>query len=245
MTILVTLVADYAVWLYLFLGLVAVLFVRAHLIARRERDNSIFALEREAASGRMAQAMMGFLAMLALIGGVFYVSQTLVEEIPSSEVTPTATLLAVLPSSPTPPPLLPTPTPTDTPRPRPTLPPQVPLETTLVPTPPPVAGGAPANCPNPGVNIAQPGSGATVSGVIQIVGTANLPDFWYYKFEFMGAGFGDWTFIQRFDTAINSGVLGAWDTRSVPPGDYQFRLVVVDKTGNYPEPCAVLLLVRN
>jgi hypothetical protein len=241
MTVLVKLVADYAVWLYLLLGLVAFLFLRAHMVARRDRDNSIFALEREAASGRMAQTTMGFLVILAIIGGVFYTSQTLVEEIPLPEVTPTPTRLAVLPPSPTPPPLLPTPTPTDTPRPRPTLPP---LEVATTPSPE-VSAGAPPDCPSPGVRISEPGTGATVSGVIQIIGSASIPDFWYYKFEFKGNGFGDWTFIQRFDQAINGGILGAWDTRSVPSGDYQFRLVAVDKTGNYPEPCTVLLLVRN
>ena len=115
MTIFVTLIADYSVWLYLVLGLVAFLFLRAHLVARRERDNAIFALERESASGRMAQAIIGLLVTLILIGGVFYTSQTLVEEIPLPEITPTPTTLIVLPPSPTPPPLLPTPTPTDTP----------------------------------------------------------------------------------------------------------------------------------
>ena len=102
MTILVKLIADYAIWLYLLLGLVALLFLRAYLVARRERDNSIFALERESATGRMAQASIGFLVTVIIIGGVFYTSQTLVEEIPLPEVTPTPTALIVLPPSPTP-----------------------------------------------------------------------------------------------------------------------------------------------
>jgi hypothetical protein len=240
MTIIVKLIADYAVWLYLLLGLFAFFFLRAYLVARRERDNSIFALERESATGRMAQATMGFLVTLILIGGVLYTSQTLVEEIPLPEATPTATMIIVLPPTATPPPLLPTPTPTETPRPRPTPPP---LE-----APPPTTEaslGVAANCPSPGVRISEPGTGAAVSGVIQIIGSADIPDFWYYKFEFRGNGFGDWTFIQRFDTSINGGILGVWDTRSVPSGDYEFRLVVVDKTGNYPEPCSLLLSVRN
>ena len=240
MTILVKLIADYALWLYLLLGLIAFLFLRTYVVAHRERDNSIFTLERETATGRMVQAIIGFLVTLIIIGGVFYTSQTLVQEIPLPEVTPTPTRLIVLPPSPTAPPLLPTPTPTGTPRPRPTL-----LPTTTVTPTLQAAIGAPANCPNPGVRIAEPGTGATVSGVIQIIGTANIPDFWYYKFEFRGNGFGDWTFIQRFDTSLNGGILGAWDTRSVPSGDYELRLVVVDKTGNYPEPCMLQLLVRN
>jgi hypothetical protein len=240
MTILVKLIDDYSFWLYVLLGLAALLFLRAHLVARRERDNAIFALERESASGRMAQTIIGFLITLILIGGVFYTSETLVEEIPLPEITPTPTTLIVLPPSPTPPPLLPTPTPTDTPRPRPTLPS---VETT---TPTPEASvGVPANCPNLGVRISEPGTGAAVTGVIQIIGSASISDFWYYKFEFRGNGFGDWTFIQRFDTPISGGILGAWDTRSVPSGDYEFRLVVVEKTGNYPEPCTVLLSVQN
>jgi hypothetical protein len=240
MTILVKLIADYAIWLYLALGLIALLFLRAYMVARRERENAIFALEREAAVGRMGRAVIGFLVTVIIIGGVFYTTQTLVEEIPLPEATPTPTVIIALPPSPTPPPLLPTPTPTDTPRPRPTLPA---LETET-PTPE-VSLGVPANCPNPGVQISQPGTGATVSGVIQLVGTANIPNFWYYKFEFRGNSFGEWTYIQQFETPVNGGILGSWDTRSVPSGDYEFRLIVVETSGNYPEPCTVQLAVRN
>jgi hypothetical protein len=102
-----------------------------------------------------------------------------------------------------------------------------------------------ANCPNPGVRISEPGDGAQVSGVVQIVGSAEVPDFEYYKFEFRGNGFTDWTFIQRFDHSIVGGILGAWDTNSVSSGTYEFRLVVVDHTGNYPAPCVVTLNVQN
>jgi hypothetical protein len=95
------------------------------------------------------------------------------------------------------------------------------------------------------VNIAQPGHGAAASGVIQIVGSANIPEFWYYKFEFRPSGADAWTFIQRFDTPISGGILAAWDTRTVVSGNYELRLVVVDKTGNYPEPCILQLSVQN
>jgi hypothetical protein len=240
MTIIVKLIADYAIWLYLFLVLVAFLFLRAYAVARRERYNAIFTLERETATGRMVQATTGLLITVIVIGGVFYTSQVLVQEVPLPEVTPTPTVLVVLPPSPTPPLLLPTPSPTATPRPRPT--PQPVQTDTPTPSKPLVV---PADCPNPGVRISEPGTGATVSGVIQLVGSASIPDFHYYKFEFRGKRFGDWTFIQRFDQSINGGILGAWDTRSVPSGEYEFRLVVVDKTGNYPDPCVLRLIVQN
>ena len=66
MTILVKLVADYAIWLYVLLVLVALLFLRAYVVARRERDNSIFTMERESAAGRMAQTTMGLLVTLTM-----------------------------------------------------------------------------------------------------------------------------------------------------------------------------------
>ena len=240
MTILVKLVADYAIWLYVLLVLVALLFLRAYVVARRERDNSIFTMERESAAGRMAQATMGLLVTLIAIAGVVYTAKILVEEVPLPEVIPTPTVLIALPPSPTPPPLLPTPTMTGTPRPRPTLAP----EETETPTPE-LSSATPPDCPNPGVRISEPGSGAIVSGVIQIVGSATLSDFGYYKFEFRGNGFSDWTFIQRFEEPISGGILGAWDTNSVTSGEYEFRLVVVDQTGNYPTPCTVRLSVQN
>ena len=240
MTVIVKLIADYAIWLYLFLILVAFVFLRAYAVGRRERENAIFTLERESATGRMVQATTGLIVTLVVIGGVFYTSQVLVEEVPLPEVIPTPTVLVVLPPTPTPPPLLPTPTGTATPRPRPT---QAPSETgTPIPEKPPVVV---ADCPNPAVRISEPGTGAVVSGVIQLVGSASIPDFEYYKFEFRLSGFGDWTFIQRFTEPINGGILGAWDTRSVPSGDYELRLVVVDYTGNYPPPCTLRLVVQN
>jgi hypothetical protein len=40
------------------------------------------------------------------------------------------------------------------------------------------------------------------------------------------------------------GVLGSWNSDTVPPGEYEFRVVVVDLTGNFPDPCAIRLLVQ-
>jgi hypothetical protein len=82
-----------------------------------------------------------------------------------------------------------------------------------------------------------------VSGVIQISGAATVDNFEYYKFEFRPPG-GEWSFIQRYDKAVPGGVLGSWNTDTASPGEYEFRLVVVDNIGNYPEPCTVRLIVQ-
>jgi hypothetical protein len=82
-----------------------------------------------------------------------------------------------------------------------------------------------------------------VNGVVQIVGSARIDNFDYYKFEYRPLGSAGWTFLQSFSTPVNGGVLGAWDTGTVEPGQYEFRLVVVDATGNYPNPCTITMTV--
>ena len=80
--------------------------------------------------------------------------------------------------------------------------------------------------------------------MVQVSGAASIDDFDYYKFEFRVPGDVSWSFIQRYDNAVMGGVLGAWNSDTVAPGEYEFRLVVVDNIGNYPEPCVIRLIVQ-
>jgi len=159
--------------------------------------------------------------------------------LPPPPDTPTPTPMLELPPTPTPPPLLPTPTPTQTPLP----PPTIVVPDTPTPTPAQVTGVSP-NCPNPGVRISQPGDGAQVNGVVQFSGAASIENFDYYKFEFRVPGGNEWNFIQRYNNTVLDGVLGSWNSDTVSPGEYEFRLVVVDMIGNYPEPCTIRLIVQ-
>lgn len=240
MSILVKFIADNALWVYLFLALVALWQLRSMNLAVLERNRSIFALEKENAASRLNRAIINLIFVLLLMGGVYYTSTILVTEVPLPESTPTPTLIVQLPPTPTLPVLLPTPTPTLTPTPRPTSVPQVVASSTPET---PESGGVPPNCPNPRGHISQPNDGATVSGSVQIIGAAASDNFDYYKIEFRVPGT-DWNFIQDFKTPVPSeGFLGAWNSDTVPPGTYEFRLVVVDSTGNYPEPCKIRLTV--
>ena len=40
------------------------------------------------------------------------------------------------------------------------------------------------------------------------------------------------------------GLLGKWDTRALPPGDYDVRLVVVDQAGQFSVPTQVTIHVK-
>jgi hypothetical protein len=233
-------IIKFDTWIYAGLGLVALFFIRLIWIARRDRIRSIFTLERENANARMTRYFIGLMIVFGLMMGVYYVSSITPTIVPPPQETPTPTPIIALPSTPTPPPLLPTPSSTPTPLSPPTL--EVVVDT---PTPPPnLSSGAPPGCPVPGSQIFQPGNGAEVQGVIQVSGAANIDNFDYYKFEFRVPPSGEWSFIARYDNPVPEGVLGTWNTDTVSPGEYDFRLVVVDTIGNFPEPCVIRLIVQ-
>ena len=44
---------------------------------------------------------------------------------------------------------------------------------------------------------------------------------------------------------MSSGRLETFNSNAYPAGTYTLRLVVVDTTGNYPEPCKVTVVVQH
>jgi hypothetical protein len=99
-------------------------------------------------------------------------------------------------------------------------------------------------CPNLFAQITSPSRGAALRGTIQIRGTADSDRLAYYKLELRPEGDQTWGFLARFDQPVTEGVLMKWDTTTVSPGAYRLRLVVVDETGNYPEPCEMRVIVN-
>ncbi len=96
--------------------------------------------------------------------------------------------------------------------------------------------------------ITEPKPGATVAGAVQIKGTAVHPQFQRYELYFSPEPVtnSSWVFIgEAHRTPVVNGVLGVWDTRSVPDGRYSLRLRVVRRDGNYDEYFTRHLLVSN
>lgn len=242
---LIQFIANSALWFYIPLILIALVLLRRLQLAYRERNRSIFTLERESATAKIMKTFVYLMLVLLVALGIFYTSTELVAQIPTPEATPTPTVVTELPPTPTTPPLLPTPTATLTPQPSPT--PTAAFSVEATPTPaevaPVSANGTPPNCPIPGVSITQPGNGAVVSGSVAVIGAAYADDFDYYKLEFRVPGQA-WSFIQDYSTPNYGGQIGAWNSDTVPPGEYELRLVVVDSIGNYPTPCSVRVQVQ-
>lgn len=249
MVLVLRLISTYANWIYLFCALGVLLCLSATRSAMRERNASLFTLEREAATSR-ARRVLGFMVVVLLVAGATaFIDLSLVPRMNLSPQTsvrtplplPTATNI-VPPATPTPAVGQPSPTPTRPLRPTPT-----PEEETPTPSPTTASPPPPSACPNPRVNITWPQGNAHVGGVVEIRGTADIENFRYYKIEFAAGenpSDADWHWIGEGRNHVEGGVLLTWNTAGLSPGIYSLRLTVVDASGNYPPPCQVQLYIE-
>ncbi len=260
---LLRLLAPYVTWLYLIGAIILVVYLRAWFIAGRDLRASVFSLERESAIGRLRRAALGTLATLGCLGLLFFIQfylgpsldfGSLIQPTPTPEFMPKVAFVF----TPTPPVTdnwTPEPIPTRhaTPRPivletpTPTLTPIVITDTAQTETPAPTPTLPPPVACAPGVQISSPAQGARVQGRVDVLGTASVPDFQFYKIEL---GLGDhptnWSSISDVHRIpVTNGVLDVWDTNSLPAGSYSLRLVVVDKTGNFAPPCVIQVTVAH
>jgi hypothetical protein len=97
--------------------------------------------------------------------------------------------------------------------------------------------------------IVQPVQDAEARGVVQIVGTATHPQFQRYELYYAPypvPSDQSWIFIGDIHTSQQPlGLLGTWDSRSVPDGDYALRVRVVKVDGNYLDSTPVRVQVAN
>jgi len=240
-------IAEYQWGIYAVLGLILIFYIRRALVARRDGARSIFRLEQEQARARYGRsATMAAIVLLCMVA-VFVASNPLVPTAVETTPEPTATVtsgpLAAPTLTPTPPPATITPTATATqPRPTPPARPSATPEVVITNTP----GVRPAACPDPNIRILSPGMNQVVTGNFPIRGTANLDNFEYYKIEIgQGRDPAQWTVVgQLHYSPVSGGVLETLNSGAYPPGTYTLRLVVVDRTGNYPAPCLVTITVQ-
>ena len=193
MAVLVRIISNNATWIYLACLLAALYLLRSALLARRERQQAAFQLERETALNRTHSTLRWAILLMVVMGLTYFVANTLAVAVEPiiAEADPTPTPVFLL-DTPTPTPeatLPPTETPTITPTPRPRATPR-PVETptpALPPTPAAPAVVAPS-CPDSRAVIIEPGMGQRVNGPVGLIGTAQSENFEYFKIEFKAAG---------------------------------------------------------
>jgi hypothetical protein len=215
--------SSYAILIYLFLVIGLMFAIRSLVRARREMGGSLYGLERETSHRHTSQAV----AVLSLIFFLGIAEMVLIIFLAPNM--PAFSLLV----SPTMNPLI---------TPSYTIPPGL-LATLRIFTPVSTQTAQTTGCIPGQILITSPKPGEIVKGQVKLVGTADIPNFGFYKYEFSPLGTDAWSTIQANREVKQDVELGSWDTSEVTPGDYNLRLVVIDNQGNALPPCIVPLRV--
>ena len=214
----------FAPLIYLLLAVGLLFGIRRLVQARAEAHESVYGLEREIAHRHARQAistlaLVGFLAVAEIVLVVF-----LAPSLPALVQVATPTMNPLL-------------VPTGT------LSPE--LIGTLGAEAPGVTPTAQATgCIPAQIDITSPKPGAEIKGQITLVGTADIPNFGFFKYEFAPLGSDIWSTVQASRKAVQSGELGKWDTSAIAQGDYQLRLVVTDNQGNELPACVIPIRIK-
>jgi hypothetical protein len=104
-------------------------------------------------------------------------------------------------------------------------------------------------CTDPRATIVFPGVNQTISGAVDVLGSATHENFSYYKLEYANGAdasqAAEYFYLGGGNSPVDNGVLATIDTEPLANGAYTLRLTVVDNTGNFPEPCRVTVQVAN
>lgn len=209
-------------WIYLLLGLGGLIYLRKFIIAWQELRGAAFGLERESAQTRLNQAASVLVILLTMAVTEFVLVSFIAPAVPGANPLPTATLNVLA-------------TPTTT----------IAADSTQVleggPTVSPNATPPSANtgCVPGQIEITSPENGASINGVAEVNGSATIPDFGFYKIEMKRPDQPNWLTILAGNQPVSNGKLGEWDTRRVPPGQYELGLIAYDNQAQPSDLCVI------
>lgn len=223
---LIEFLETYEIWLYGLIGLVALLYGQRLLNALDDLREASFKLERYTAMRRLRTAVMTMIGLLSL-AGIIFISITFISPIipwDGNLATPTVDLMAQ---------------PTATLEPTSTV---DPFSADVTPTP--IGGGG--GCVEGVLQWVYPLDGDEIRGVITAQGTVNFDALGFYKFEYAFWNSEDWVTISAGNQiVIQDDLGGAWNTETVPSGDYKLRIVATDNDNNYLPPCIINVRIAN
>jgi len=213
---------TYESLIYISLAILGLFVFRRMWGAWREWRDSVYTLEREFALWRLVRVTALAFLVLALFFVEFYIATFIAPSLPASDlmVTPTLDLL-----------VSPQPTLADV------------NSTSSAPTQPVQTGMS--GCIQDQIMITSPKPGDPVNGVVDLIGTASVPNFGFYKYEISQAGTQTWATVAAEREPKKDELLGKWNTLSISNGDYFLRLVITDNVGTSLEPCVIAVRVLN
>ena len=216
--------ANYEGLIYILLSFGGLFAFRWLWKSWREWRDSVFGLEREFAVRRLSQALMVSLLILFLFLGELFLASFVVPALPSSDILLTPTLNII-----------------DQTQGSLSRDPAVSL-TVVTPSSNSVSTSTDGCVPGELI-LTSPEPGQEISGSITLVGTVDVDNFGFYKYEMAPQGTESWTTISASRKTIRNGDVGFWDTSSLTPGDYQLRLEVTDNQGRSYPPCVISVRV--
>jgi hypothetical protein len=217
--------ASYEPLIYIALAIGGLFAFRRMWRSWREWRDSVYGLEREFALRRLGQATATAFFILALVFVEFFIATFIAPSLPATDILATPTLdLLLTPNS--------------------TLSPEQATQAALSPVTQAVPSGM-SGCVPDRIMISAPEPGDQVSGMVKITGTANVPNFGFFKYEVAPMGSQNWATISAKREPVTNGEIGDWNTSSLTNGDYFLRLVITDNVGVALEPCVIAVRVTN
>lgn len=217
--------ASYEPLIYIALAIGGLFAFRRMWRSWREWRDSVYGLEREFALRRLGQATAAAFFILALVFVEFFIATFIAPSLPATDILATPTLDLLL-------------TPANT------LSPEQATQAALSPVTQAAPSGM-SGCIPDQIMITAPAPGTSVSGTVKITGTANVPNFGFFKYEFAPVGSQNWATISAKRVPVTNGEIGDWNTSSLTNGDYFLRLVITDNVGVALEPCVIAVRVAN
>jgi len=215
-------------WIYLSLGLFGLAYLRIAIKRHQEFQSTFFSLERDRSREKFIQAVL-MLVLVAICLVATFLTATF-----AAPAVPLAARPTVLPTVS----LFHTPGSTQ--------------QGEIVETTPSISESSTPEglgCSNANATITSPKDGDTLSGIIDVLGTANITGFAFYKVEIRSfESNAIWQAIGAGSDPIcenceNKELLAKWDTSLVTVGEYTLRLTVMDSLGNAPLPCEMKVRV--
>lgn len=209
---------EFEIWFYVVLGLISLLFFSRLFKAIGNWREAAFGLERDIAQRRFRSSIsILILIMVLFLAEFFFVTY-------SSSLLPDQTSLA---------------TPTidvlTSPSPTVIVTAEVSTSENLEITPTTEQDG----CIPGQIEIISPEPASEVSDVVRLIGTVDIDNFGFFKYEYTEPGNPIWKTIAGNNEEKFEEQLGLWNTSQLVPGDYLLRLVVLDNENNEYPACVI------
>ncbi len=221
---------EFEIWFYIILGLISIIFFARLFKAIGNWREAAFGLERDIAQRQFRSSLSILVLLLILFMGEFFFVTYSSSLLPDQKTLPTPTID-----------ILASPSATSA---------AVAIETQEAGFSP-TATAEQDGCVPGKIEWIYPVAGDEIEDVVQLLGTVDVENFGFFKYEYTEPGNPIWKTIAGGNQVVNQlpdhneNKIGLWNTSQLVPGDYLLRLVALDNANNEYPPCVIPVRVIN